>query len=76
MALPPQVYGQYPANVTYVPVESALAVNNYDLAALAECQLGTGRAGAPPGTTNFGFSDTTYLPTTAQILRQTTTGQY
>lgn len=33
----------------------------------AECVLGTGQADAPAGSTNFGFTDTTYTLTTAQI---------
>jgi hypothetical protein len=76
MPLPPQVFGGIAATAAldYRPVDTTLVTNNHDLAPLAECQLGTGR-NAPAGTTNFGFTDTTYLPTTAQILTQTTTGQ-
>jgi hypothetical protein len=77
MALPPQAYGGLAATAAldYRPVDTTLTANNHDLlGSLAECQLGTGR-NAPAGTTLFGFTDTTYLPTTAQILQQTTTGQ-
>jgi hypothetical protein len=76
MALPPAVFGGIAANAAldYRPADTTLATNNTDLGAQAECVLGNG-ANAPAGTTNFGFTDTTYLPTRAQILLQTTTGQ-
>ena len=61
--------------LTTLLADTTLAATGYDLGAGAECQLGNGR-NAPAGTTNFGFSDTTYTPTTAQVLRQTTTSQY
>jgi hypothetical protein len=70
----PQVYGEAPVALDYRPADTTLAVTGFDLGAQSECQLGNGAAAAA-GTTNFGFTDTTYLPTTAQILRQTTTGQ-
>jgi hypothetical protein len=73
MALPPQSFGGVAANAAldYRPADTTLVTNNHDLAPLAECQLGTGR-NAPAGTTNFGFTDTSYSVTTAQILRLTT----
>jgi hypothetical protein len=40
----------------------------FDLSAQAECQLGKG-SNVPSGTTDFGFVDTTYLPTQAQQLQ-------
>jgi hypothetical protein len=71
MALPPQVFGQVPTVLDYRPVDPSLSANNTDLGAQAECVLGTGR-NAVAGTTNFGFTDTTYSPLTAQLLRFTT----
>jgi hypothetical protein len=73
--LPPEVYGETPTALSYVPADATLTQNNYDLGAQSECVLGSGR-NAVAGTTNFGFTDTTYAPTTAQIQRQITTGQY
>jgi hypothetical protein len=72
--LPPEVYGEPPTTLDYRTADTTLAATGFDLGAQSECQLGTGK-NAPAGTTNFGFSDTTYSPTTAQVLRQTTTGQ-
>ena len=46
----------------------------YDLAEASECQLGTGQANAPAGSTDFGFADTTYAVSTAQVLTETTLG--
>lgn len=74
MPLPPQAYGEPPTALDYRPVDTTLVTNNADLGEQAECVLGCG-SNAPAGTTRNGFVDTTYLPTTAQILRQTTTGQ-
>jgi hypothetical protein len=73
--LPPETYGEPATALDYRNADTTLAATGYDLGAGAECQLGNGR-NAPAGTTNFGFSDTTYTPTTAQVLRQTTTSQY
>lgn len=77
MPLPPQAFGGIAAEAAldYRSADTTLATSNADLGAQAECQLGNGR-NAVTGTTNFGFTDTTYLPTTAQILTQTTTGQH
>lgn len=77
MALPPQAFGGIAANAAldYRPADTTLVTSNADLGAQSECQLGNGRS-AIAGTTNFGFTDTTYLPSTAQILTQTTTGQH
>lgn len=58
----------------YRPADTTLATNNTDLGEQAECILGCG-SNVPAGTTRTGFVDTTYLPTRAQILQQTTTGQ-
>jgi hypothetical protein len=74
MTLPPQIYGETPTVLDYRPVDITLATNNTDLAAQAECVLGTGR-NAPAGTTNFGFTDTTYSPLVTQILAFTTRAQ-
>lgn len=76
MPLPPAVFGGIAANAAldYRSVDTTLVASNADLGAQSECQLGSG-ANAVSGTTNFGFTDTTYLPTRAQILAQTTTGQ-
>jgi hypothetical protein len=70
----PEVYGEAGTVLDYRPAETALADTGFDLGAQSECVLGTGR-NAPAGTTNYGFTDTTYMPTQAQILKQTTTGQ-
>lgn len=74
MTLPPQAYGVPGTILDYRPADTTLATNATDLASQAECQLGNGM-NVPPGVTNYGFTDTTYLPNTAQILRATTTGQ-
>jgi hypothetical protein len=80
--LPPQVYGETPTSLSYAPADATLVGTNaagtvpgYDLGYNAECQLGNG-SNMPAGTTNTGFTDTSYQPTTAQILKQTTTGMY
>jgi hypothetical protein len=80
--LPPETYGEAGTALNYRPADTTLVGTNaagsapgYDLGYNAECQLGNG-VNVPAGTTNFGFTDTTYLPTTAQILKQTTTGMY
>jgi hypothetical protein len=72
--LPTGTYGEAPTALDYRPADATLVTNSSDLGAGSECQLGNGR-NAPAGTTNYGFTDTTYTPTTAQVLRQTTTGQ-
>jgi hypothetical protein len=69
----PEVYGEAVTALDYRPVDTTLADTGFDLGAQSECQLGNGR-NAPAGTSNYGFSDTTYLPTQAQILTQTTKG--
>jgi hypothetical protein len=74
MALPPQAFGNTPTALDYRPADTSLVANNTDLGAQAECVLGTGR-NAVAGTTNFGFTDTTYAPTTAQLLAFTTRAQ-
>lgn len=78
--MPPETYGETPVALDYRPADTTLVGTNaagtapgYDLGYQAECQLGNG-LNAPAGTSAFGFSDTTYLPTRAQILNQTTTG--
>jgi hypothetical protein len=73
--LPPEVYGETPTALSYIPADATLTQNNADLGAQSECVLGSGR-NAVAGTSAYGFSDTSYLPTTTQILRATTTGQY
>jgi hypothetical protein len=80
--LPPETYGETPVSLDYRPSDATLVGTNaagnapgYDLGENAECQLGRG-LNVPAGTSNYGFVDTTYLPTKAQILAQTTTGQY
>lgn len=80
--LPPQTYGETPVSLSYAPADTTLVGTNaagsapgYDLGCNAECQLGNG-TNAPAGTSSFGFSDTTYQPTKAQILHMTTTGMY
>ena len=77
MALPPAVFGGIAAeaSLSYIPADQTLVTSNYDLGAQSECVLGNGR-NAPAGTTNFGFSDCSYLPNNAQLLKQTTTSQY
>lgn len=80
--MPPQTYGETPTALDYRPADTTLVGTNsagtapgYDLGAQAECVLGNG-TNAPAGTTNFGFSDTTYLPTKVQLQSQTTTGMF
>jgi hypothetical protein len=80
--LPPQTYGEAATSLSYAPADTTLVGTNaagtapgYDLGYNSECQLGNG-TNAPAGTSNFGFSDTTYLPTRAQLITQTTTGMY
>ena len=77
MALPPATFGGVATNTSldYRPADTTLVASTADLGAGAECVLGNGR-NAITGTTNFGFSDTSYLPTRAQLQTQTTTGQY
>lgn len=70
----PEVYGEAGTALDYRPADTTLADTGFDTAAQSECQLGNGR-NVPTGTTNFGFTDTTYVPTQAQILAQTKTGQ-
>lgn len=77
----PQVYGDAPTQLSYQGNDTSLILSGsgYDLASSqAECVLGTGIPGAssvqPAGSSNFGFADTTYTPTTAQILTETTVG--
>ena len=53
--------------ITSTPTAITMTVAGVDLGAQAECQLGTGSQ-IPSGSTNYGFSDTTYSPTQAQIL--------
>lgn len=69
----PEVYGEAPTAVSYIPADTTLVQAGHDLGEQAECVLGTG-VNVPAGTTNFGFVDTTYLPNTSQILAETTQG--
>jgi hypothetical protein len=78
--LPPQAYGDAPTSLSYAPADTTLVGTNaagsapgYDLGYNAGCQLGNG-SNMPVGTTNNGFSDTTYSLTRAQILAMTTSG--
>lgn len=78
--LPPQTYGETPAALDYRPADTTLVGTNaggtapgYDLGYQSECQLGNG-SNVPAGTSNFGFVDTTFMPTQAQILAATTKG--
>jgi len=75
MATWPQVYGGTPTALSYVPADAPLVQSGHDLADSSEATMGNGAIPAA-GTTDFGFVDTTYTLTTAQILKQTTTGQY
>lgn len=61
-------------NITSTPANLATTLAGFDLAAQAECVVGRG-ALVPAGTTDFGFVDTTYLPTQAQILNGAGAGQ-
>ena len=66
-------------NITSTPANLATTLNGFDLSEQAECQVGRGLL-VPAGTSNFGFVDTTYLPTQAQMLTapfgQPGSGQY
>jgi hypothetical protein len=53
--------------LSYVPADTSLVLSGYTLAEQAECNLGTG-TNAASGTTNYGFADTTYTLSKAQIL--------
>lgn len=53
--------------VTSTPVNVNVVMAGIDLGAQAQCVLGKGTQ-VPAGTTDFGFVDTTYLPTQAQQL--------
>lgn len=71
-------YGGYPEPVTsldYIAADSSLAATGHTIADQAECQLGNG-TNVPPGTSDFGFVDTTYDLTTAQILAGVATQAY
>ena len=61
-------------NITSFPANLATTLAGFDLSAGAECVVGRG-ALVPAGTTDFGFVDTTYLPTQAQILNGPGAGQ-
>jgi hypothetical protein len=54
-------------NITSTPANLATTLAGFDLSEGAECQVGRGSL-VPAGTSNFGFVDTTYTPTQAQIL--------
>lgn len=56
----------------YRPAMTSLVVAGHDLSDQAECQVATG-SNVPAGTTNFGFVDTTYSLTKAQILATNST---
>lgn len=75
MATWPQVYGGTPTALDYRPADTTLVQAGHDLGEQSECITGNGSTVAS-GTTDTGFVDTTYCLTTAQILTQTTTGQY
>ena len=66
-------------NITSTPANLATTLAGFDLSAQAECQVGRGSL-VPAGTSDFGFVDTTYLPTQAQMLTapfgQPGSGQY
>jgi hypothetical protein len=68
-----ETYGEAPASLSYIPADSTLVAPGTDLTAQLECVAGTG-FNVPSGTTRYGFVDTTYLPTQAQILAETTQG--
>lgn len=51
-----------------------VSMAGFDLAAQAECTLGRGVSGTPPGSTDFGFTDTTYSLTSAQVQAGSLTG--
>jgi hypothetical protein len=64
-----EAYSQPPVALDYRPADHTLLLSqSYDLLSeLAQCQLGRG-ANVPAGSTDFGFVDTTYSVTKAQIL--------
>jgi hypothetical protein len=53
--------------ITTTPITITNVIAGIDLAAQAECQTARGIQ-IPAGSTDFGFVDTTYLPSQAQIL--------
>jgi hypothetical protein len=72
----PEDYGDgQPAALDYRPADTTLVQAGHDLGEQAECVLGSGSNFAS-GTSSTGMVDTSYLPTEAQILHQTTTGMY
>lgn len=63
-----EFYVQAPTALDYRPADHTLVLNQgYDLGEQAQCVLGRG-SNVPAGSTNFGFVDTTYSLTKAQIL--------
>lgn len=71
---PPLTANGTVVNITSFPANLATTLAGFDLSAGAECQVGRG-ALVPAGTSDFGFVDTTYLPTQAQILNGPGAGQ-
>jgi hypothetical protein len=62
--------GEAPTALNYQPADTTLVVTGFDLgmtSGMSECVLGCG-ANEPAGVSPCGFTDTTYSPTTAQIL--------
>lgn len=60
-------------DVTVGPLTVTMA--GFDLTgSQAECVLGRGVSGTPSGSTGFGFTDTTYSLTAAQVRAGTLTG--
>jgi hypothetical protein len=66
-------------NITSTPANLATTLQGFDLSEGSECQVGRGSL-VPSGTSNFGFVDTTYSVTQAQMLTapfgQPGSGQY
>ncbi len=68
-------FPEYSTSLDYRPSDTTLVLPGYDLAEQCECQLGNG-ANVPTGNSDFGFTDTTYTVTKAQILAGVATGAY